>query len=56
MAVYICYKCVFCFERSGDVEACPTCGRPSVRDATDDEAAEYLRKKRIKQENGALSN
>ena len=44
MAVYIC-KCLFCFERSGEIESCEDCGSISVRLATDEEAAEYARNK-----------
>ena len=43
MAVYICTKCLFCFERSGEVEICEECGHPNVRYATEKEIAEYLR-------------
>ncbi len=41
MKVYICSKCLFCFERTGEVETCPDCGAASVRFATDEESAEY---------------
>lgn len=41
MAVYICGKCLFCFERTGSIENCPDCGNMNVRYATDAEAAEY---------------
>jgi predicted nucleic acid-binding Zn-ribbon protein len=44
VAVYIC-KCLFCFERTGDISACPDCGSASIRYATDEETAEYRRNK-----------
>ena len=45
MAVYICSKCKFCFERAGEVSACADCGHINVRLANDDEIAEYRRNK-----------
>ena len=42
MAVYTCGKCLFCFERKGEVEACPDCAHLFVREANEDEIAEYL--------------
>lgn len=47
MAIYVCGKCLFCFERKGDVDVCPDCGLMFVRDATDDEILEH---KRIRKE------
>ena len=43
MVVYMCMKCQFCFERSGEVDLCPDCGAMNVRETTDKEAAEYRR-------------
>lgn len=43
MAVYICSKCRFAFERTGNVESCPDCGDVNVRFADESEKAEYLR-------------
>lgn len=43
MAVYVCDKCGFCFERAGAVDYCPDCGRGFVRDADADEVQEYKR-------------
>ncbi len=45
MAVYICGKCQFCFERVGEVTACEDCGHINVRLANDEEIAEYERNK-----------
>jgi rRNA maturation endonuclease Nob1 len=46
MTVYICCKCLFCFERFSEPEICPDCGAARVRDAMPEEAAEYERNKR----------
>ena len=43
MAVYVCGKCNFMFERIQSLEDCPDCGRPCVRVATPDEEAIYLK-------------
>ena len=43
MAIYICSKCRFCFERRGPVDACPNCGHKMVRGATKEEKLEYKR-------------
>lgn len=45
MAVYICCKCGFRFERKGDVQACPDCGHVNVREASEKESGDYLREK-----------
>ena len=41
--MYVCAKCKFAFERRGDVDACPDCGHPNVKHASDKEVEEYLR-------------
>ena len=45
--VYCCEnpKCLFMFERTGDVENCPDCASPRVRHAKADEEVEYLARK-----------
>lgn len=43
--VYTCARCLFTFERSGNVDLCPDCGSPNVCHATDDEVAEHKRNK-----------
>jgi rubrerythrin len=43
VAVYVCSKCLFSFERAGNVENCPDCGAENVRFATEAEKAEYQR-------------
>jgi len=45
MSIYTCGKCLFCFERAGEVEICPDCAAANIRLATDEEAAEYERNK-----------
>jgi len=39
--IYTCYKCLFTFHRTGKVDACPDCGKPNLREATDEEKNEY---------------
>ena len=39
--IYTCNVCRFTFRRSGEVDACPDCGKQSVREATDKEKDEY---------------
>lgn len=43
LAIYVCGKCRFCFERKGSVEACPDCGHTFILDADEDEILEYRR-------------
>lgn len=45
MAVYICNKCRFCFERVGEVTACEDCGHINVKLANEEEIAEFERNK-----------
>ena len=39
--IYTCGGCRFTFRRSGEIENCPDCGKPAVREATDKEKEEY---------------
>jgi len=39
--IYTCEKCRFTFRRSKETEACPDCGKPAVREATEKEKEEY---------------
>lgn len=43
LAIYVCAKCLFCFERAGNIESCPDCASMSVRLADSEEEAEYRR-------------
>ncbi len=43
MVYYTCCKCRFTFERVGEVDSCPDCAHPNVRNATGEEIAELLR-------------
>ncbi|GHU79644.1 hypothetical protein FACS1894191_2910 [Clostridia bacterium] len=43
MAIYTCGKCLFTFERRGEVDSCPDCGHSNVRLATEEEITEYKR-------------
>ncbi len=45
LAIYICSKCKFCFERVGEVTACEGCGHINVRLADEEEIAEFKRYK-----------
>ena len=38
-----CETCRFVFERTGEVDFCPDCGKPSIRKATSEEKDEYAR-------------
>ena len=42
--IYCCENCHFIFARMGEAEACPDCGKPVVREATDEEKREYQRR------------
>jgi rRNA maturation endonuclease Nob1 len=39
--IYICDKCLFIFERVGEVDSCPDCGIPNIREATEMEKEEF---------------
>ncbi len=41
MTAYICSKCGFYFERSGDASQCPDCAGMNVSYATDKETEEH---------------
>ena len=41
--IYTCNTCRFTFSRVGDVDACPDCGKPSVRQATQKEEEDFHR-------------
>lgn len=40
--IYVCEKCHFTFERVGNIEQCPDCGKMSIRQATEEEIKKYL--------------
>ena len=52
--IYVCETCHFIFDRVGQVDACPDCGKPLVREATEPEREEFRKNLRdtIKQEVG----
>jgi len=31
--IYICEKCYFGFDRIGEIDICPNCDKPSIREA-----------------------
>jgi hypothetical protein len=35
--IYTCRTCRFTFSRVGEVDDCPDCGKPSIREATPEE-------------------
>jgi len=39
--IYTCNSCRFTFQRAGEVEECPDCGKLAVREATKKEKEEY---------------
>lgn len=39
--IYACDACRFLFERAGEPERCPDCGKLTIRPAVEDEIAEY---------------
>ena len=39
--IYCCENCHFLFKRVGPVDACPDCGKTSVREATAEECEEF---------------
>jgi uncharacterized Zn finger protein (UPF0148 family) len=42
--IYVCNKCDFLFERTGEADICPNCEKDSVREANEIEQAKYQRK------------
>ena len=54
--IYTCSSCRFTFSRVGDVESCPDCGKPFIREATDKEKAEYLRYQEEQENNKKPNN
>jgi uncharacterized Zn finger protein (UPF0148 family) len=39
--IYVCGSCGFVFERTGGICSCPGCGKPGIREASEDERDEY---------------
>lgn len=40
--IYVCEICKFLFERISEPEQCPDCGKYAIREATEEEKAEYV--------------
>ena len=40
--IYVCEKCHFTFERVGNIEQCPDCGKMNIRQAKEEEIKKYL--------------
>ena len=49
MTVYVCSKCLFLFERTGEPDRCEDCGSMGIRRADDKEIAEFERNKAEKE-------
>lgn len=47
--IYTCNVCHFTFERVGEVDQCPDCGKKNIREANAAEKAEYLEYKEQKE-------
>lgn len=41
MPYYHCKHCNFTFKREGEVDCCPDCGKPEVREALQSEVDEF---------------
>jgi rRNA maturation endonuclease Nob1 len=39
--IYICKHCGFLFERVGETDRCPDCGKPGIGEANDEEKKKY---------------
>ena len=39
--IYACDSCRFIFERIGEIDRCPDCGKKNIREANDEEKQEY---------------
>lgn len=40
--IYACDSCKFVFERVGEVDRCPDCGKKTIREADNEERQEYM--------------
>lgn len=49
--IYTCSSCRFTFSRVGEVESCPDCGKPFIREATDKEKDEYKKYQNEREKN-----
>jgi rRNA maturation endonuclease Nob1 len=47
--IYCCDVCHFVFERIGEVDACVDCGKPAVREATQEEKTEYYQNRNMRE-------
>ena len=41
--IYTCNSCRFTFRWTGNIENCPDCGKPAVREATEKEKDDYIK-------------
>ena len=49
--IYTCNVCRFTFERVGETDQCPDCGKKNIREANETEKAEYLSYKEEQKKN-----
>ena len=40
--IYTCNICHFTFERIGEIDQCPDCGKKNIREANDEEKENYI--------------
>ena len=43
--IYVCDTCRFIFKRVGEPEQCPDCGKYNIREANEEEIAEFLNRR-----------
>lgn len=43
--IYVCDACHFMFKPVGDPEQCPDCGKSNIREANEEEIAEFLNRR-----------
>lgn len=49
--IYTCNICHFIFERIGEIDQCPDCGKKNIREANDEEKENYRKYKEEKKKN-----
>lgn len=52
--IYTCNVCRFTFERVGEIDRCPDCGKKNIREADEVEKAEYLAYQEEKKAKGTV--
>lgn len=49
--IYTCNICRFTFERIGEIDQCPDCGKKNIREANEEEKESYRKYKEEKKKN-----